>query len=203
MGTGQAAGSALRQSILLQLRVLLWSGLFFGPALRIEALGVRRVLTPELWVVQELLIAATGLTLLAWFYLLAVKIRPLWGEFGRRRWLYFSGSVLAHAVVALGAGVTLLMVGFELFVPQYLGESKPSPDGRKVAYLYSRGFGCGYTLFVRSRWDWALTEAHKVDRDCDTIEAATIAWSADGGRVWLLNPRGGLMEGKAMPPPWH
>ncbi len=191
--------SHLRHSLWKQAQVLLFGMILYVPALAIAFLDTSYFLTPELVWLQGALILGWGLNFFLWFYVLLAKVFPLWAEQGRKRWTYFALSLLGQALLVMILGAFLITLDLKIFEPQYQRQSAKSPDGRQVAYLYSQGLFCGFKVYTRPEWHWALTEKYSVERDCEALGRPRISWSPDSSAVGLVDDEGKEFSKNAKP----
>jgi hypothetical protein len=148
----------------------------------------RRVM-PEIAGAGNWLALAAVATLPYLVYLLVRHARAAIRDRSRAyRALYWTGSLLLHALLA--GGVALLVLAAHpdfLFAPRLI-EEVDRPDGAQIGYLYRDGLFCGYSAYIRDRGDAELRKVASVPRDrCD--EPVHLAWR-DGGRVEIVDARG-------------
>jgi hypothetical protein len=142
-------------------------------------------LTPE-WVdFKNFILILLAATQPYWIYKLIRRIRPqIQNRSARFKWIYYSASLLSQTILSTFLVAVLLanQPSF-LFGPKYLRQSKASPDGKQIAYLYSQGFFCGYIIFTRPRHAWVIAQRQTIDiQDCDG-KRPRLVWSEDSQRA--------------------
>lgn len=149
----------------------------------------RRVMPPLSGLGDYLAVATLGTTLYMLYVLvrhvrIAIRERSTAAKIG-----IWTGSLLAHAVLAIAAaGLILAMHPDFPFGPRLL-DTATSPDGQREAYLYEAGLLCGYDVYVRRSGNAELRKLRDIPRHrCE--QRVHLRWRDDASDVDVVGDDG-------------
>jgi hypothetical protein len=153
--------------------------------------------------------AALALPILPPLFLLGLLVRWRKGARPERGEAILQGVLLIVQALIGVAGTVVLLIFTNpdfLFADKFVTQ-RPSPDGKQVAYVYSRGLFCGFNLYVGAPGELLIHRVAEggMARDCAAMGTPDLAWSADSAQVRIVNADGAPMPdtGGSLFGPWH
>lgn len=128
------------------------------------------------------------------------RVRPSWrGLRLRTKILYVTALIMAQSAIVVAAEYALFESrgGLHLFAP-ILKATISASDGR-TAFIYDRGLGCGYTVYVAQPYSLIMRPATSVSRSSCQEPLPSVQWKTDGS-VGLVDSTGATLE--SQPSSW-
>jgi uncharacterized membrane protein YidH (DUF202 family) len=164
-------------------------GIAFHRAIASLTTADRRIMPEVTQLGDYFAIAALATTLYLVYLLVRYARAEIRDRSGAYKAAYWIGSLLAHAVLAVGVAILILVANPEFpFEPRLIAK-QASPDGDHVAYLYQAGLLCGYEVYVRDAGDAELRKRDSIPRnECD--DSLRLRWSDDSKTITVVDAAG-------------